>query len=339
MKSFPAILSLLLALSVFGCESPSNTLPMPKGPPRYPRPVPMAIDPKLQAAARAQIRQSLHSNDEIIRSHALETLAEDNLPDWSTEIVDALGDQSSLVRKSAALAAGQLKVTAAAARLPELLDAESNARAGEATHATQERIAAIFALHRLGNTSYSHELEKTLEDPRPQVRGDTAMVLGLIGDKSAIPLLIPVLHTDIEPNIRLQAADSLWRMGNEDGEDALITFTISSYTSDEMLAAMALAAPRDTQVLGHIQGLFSSDYLEVRLVAARACAMLGDGEGYGVAMEGAESVDPRQRALAALVYGAIARPDSQPRLAKLLKDTNEEVRIAAAGALVAIGQK
>jgi HEAT repeat protein len=101
-----------------------------------------------------------------------------------------------------------------------------------------------------------------------------------------------------------------------------------------MLALLALAAPRDQRVLGHIQGQLTNDYDEVTLIAARAAGMLGSDDGYGVALKGARSGDPRQRMLAALAMGAIGRPDSQSSLSVLLRDTNQDVRISAATAIL-----
>jgi HEAT repeat protein len=329
---------------MFGCQhnkdkdKPTFSPPPPKGPPRYPRAVPTPIDPVLQSAAKSEVKTALHAPDKLIRAHALETLAEQHMTDWSPQIIDALGDQASLVRKAAALAAGQLQIAAAASHLPALLDAETTAAPDGAMNAMQEHLAAIFACHRLGNTTYSHELEKTAFDPRAQVRGDTAFILGLIGDKSAIPLLIQMLHQDADVNVRLEVAEALWRMGDEKGEEALIEATVSGVASDIMIAIPALAQPHDTRLLGNIEGLFSNEYPEVRLECARAAGVLGSDIGYGEALAGADSVDPRQRALAAMAFGSIGRPDAQKVLAKLLKDQDPDVRLAAAGALIQIGQ-
>ena len=62
--------------------------------------------------------------------------------------------------------------------------------------------------------------------------------------------------------------------------------------------------------------------------------MIGSDEGYGVALKGASSTDPRQRLLAALAFGAIGRSDAQETLANLLKDDNTDVRVAAATAIL-----
>jgi len=61
---------------------------------------------------------------------------------------------------------------------------------------------------------------------------------------------------------------------------------------------------------------------------------LGSDDGYGVALRGAKSTDPKIRLLAALALGAIERPDAQDELAILLRDANPDVRLAAAAAIL-----
>ena len=73
------------------------------------------------------------------------------MTDWSPEIIGALGDEKSLVRKAAALAVGQLKITAAADHLQPLLDAEAAANArGARSMPRRSASPPFFALHRLG---------------------------------------------------------------------------------------------------------------------------------------------------------------------------------------------
>jgi HEAT repeat protein len=74
--------------------------------------------------------------------------------------------------------------------------------------------------------------------------------------------------------------------------------------------------------------------IEVRLVAARALGMLGSDEGYNLAMENLASREMRTRYLAAMAVGAIARADAQGPLGGLLKDADEDVRLAAASSIL-----
>jgi HEAT repeat protein len=337
MKYSAILVTCITAFTLLGCEGKATHMPgMPTPPPPYPKAVSMPIDPALQKQARAEIQSAIHSNDPIIRVHAMETIKDLRLTDADQDVIAALRDRSMLVRSAAAMTVGELQIKAAADQLPELLQADPDT--GNAISVEMERLAAIFAMHRLGNTKYSHEFEKTAFDPEPHIRGQTAFILGLIGDKSAIPILIAILQKDKDPNVKLQAGEALWRMGDERGEDALLSGTVSSYASDKMLALLGLAEPRNTIVLGHIEGLFCDDYLEVRLVAARAAGMLGSDEGYGVALNGVKNAAPIDRSLAAMAFGAIGRTDAQPTLAKLLKDSDADVRLAAAGALMQIAK-
>jgi HEAT repeat protein len=192
-------------------------------------------------------------------------------------------------------------------------------------------------LHRLGDTSHSHELEKAALAADPRLRGDTALVLGMLGEKSAIPILRSMLK-DNDPKVRLQAAEALWRMGDALGSDGLVAATLSSNPDDRMIALLGLAEPRDTQVLGNVEGLLTDDYVEVGLVAARAAGMLGSDDGYGLALQNVGSPNVARRVFAGMALGAIGRSDAQPALRKLLGDTDPDARLVAAGAILTIGK-
>jgi HEAT repeat protein len=237
--------------------------------------------------------------------------------------VSGLADDAGVVRFAATLASGELKLPNARPYLARMLDDVD----------PSVRVGARFALHRLGDKSHSHDLETYAKDPSPRTRGDTALVLGLIGEPTAANVLIPML-ADNNAAVRLQASEALWRLGNEAGLERLVSYSVSGHPDDVMIALTALAGPRDRRVLGHITGNLTSDYEEVSLVAARAAGMLGSDAGYGVALKGMKSRDPRQRMLAALAFGAIGRTDAQQHLGNLLKDPDADVRIAAATSLL-----
>jgi HEAT repeat protein len=195
-------------------------------------------------------------------------------------------------------------------------------------------IAVRFALHRMGNTTYSKDLEKSARDPQWQVRATTAIALGLMEEPTAARVLLPMLH-DAEAPVRLQAAEALWRLGNANGLRALVAGVSSAYADDQMVSILALAGPKDRRVLGHVRGALTDDHTEVGLVAARAVGMCGSDEGYVIAVDGTKSKDPRQRSLAALALGAIGRSDAQSYLGNLLKDKDApDVRLSAAQALL-----
>jgi len=321
---------LLIALTFLGlcsCASQSQRWVLSTPPPEAP-PVPPAaatpLHPDLRALARQVLLAEVGADNGTLRSNAIEALGDADPADAIGPTLDGLSDPDPDVRFAACMVVGQLHITRAYERLLHMHDSDESAVV---------QIAVRYALHKLGDTRFSHDLEKFAASPSPEIRGKTAMVLGLLGEPSAVVLLEPMLRDPSEP-IRLQAAESLWRLGNEDGLKALAAYAISGYPDDAILATLAMAAPRNQQLTGQIRGNLTSDFPEVRLATARALGMLGSDEGYTIAVRYTTSLDPRQRFLAALALGAIGRSDAQPKLAPMLHDANPAVRIGAATAIL-----
>ncbi|HEY7119906.1 MAG TPA: HEAT repeat domain-containing protein [Tepidisphaeraceae bacterium] len=300
-------------------------VPAPKQPPAPPPIHNVPLDPSLQAAARAQLDAALGSNDPFIRSHAIEALNQTAGVQARGVYLNGLKDPSSQVRFTSAMAIGQLQIADARDELLQLVN-DPNARV---------RIAVRFALHRLGDTSYTKDLEQTAKEPLVwQIRADTAMVLGMLKEPTAVRVLRP-MQRDPQAAVRIQVAEALWRLGDEQGLRNLVAATQSAYPDDQMVALMGLAAPKDTRIMGHLRSSLTADYPEVCLVAARAMGMLGSDAGYAIAADLARSRDANQRMLAALALGAIGRPDAQPLLADLLKDRDSaDIRLCAAQAIL-----
>lgn len=326
------LLCLTLTLAIAGCANDraaseakdgQKLARRPKLPPTYPVAKAVPRDPALHAQAVAELLAAARSTDVMLRAHAIEGIKDANVTEGYPAILNAMEDRYPMVRFAACLAAGELRLPdARAAALLRLSDSNESVQVG-----------GVFVLHRLGDHRYSHTLEKTAVAPDPRLRANTALVLGLLGEPSA-KIVLDVMLRDATPAVRLQAAEALWRLGDRDALEYLITATISRYPDDQMIAASALAAPRNPQISEHLRGMLVSEYFEVSLVAARGMGLIGSDEGYGVAMRGAESSEPRQRQLSALAFGAIGRMDAQNILAKLLKDADADVRVAAAQAIL-----
>lgn len=322
----------LVSVGLIGCVAP----PPPKesrpvvlrfpAPPKPPEVAPrqnVPLDAALRARAREQIAASARSSDTVTRCQAIEA-AQNGLGMEGTEIILAgLDDPKPLVRFAAALAAGGLRLEPARPKLIVLAeDADPNVR-----------IAVRYGLHRLGDYSRSHDLEQLSVFPDPYVRRNVVMVLGLLGEKSAVRILWP-MQRDSDGAVRIQVAEALWRLGNESGLNNLAALVVSEAPDDQIIAVLALASAGDSRVRGYPRGKLTTPYDEVNLAAARALGMLGSDEGYGVAMKGVRSSDGRQRGLAALALGAIGRADAQPALSALLDDKEESVRLAASLAVL-----
>jgi HEAT repeat protein len=321
-----AALAAVLLCGTIGCGGPDLRGRMPgppPPPPRYPPARNVPLDPQLRTEAHRELESDFHSQNPEIRSHALESLRNSGGAASARDVLAALSDPAPEVRYGACLAAGELQLKDAHDTLLRLVDD------GDAA----VRVAARFALHRIGDFRHSHELEQLSRDPEARVRGTTAMVLGMIGEPSAIKLLEPMRH-DPHPAVRQQAATALWQLGSPQGRDDLIGWEFSVYQDDRMIGLLGLAAPHNRDVIQHIRSQLVSEWPGVSLAAARGMGMLGSDEGYGVAQTGARSSDPRDRIQAALAFGAIGRSDAQEILRSLLQDSNPNVRIAAAEAIL-----
>jgi HEAT repeat protein len=333
MKSLRLLVLLSLALAGAACSGRGGNkelfggreLPPPKEPPAVPARKDEPVDPALLAAARQQLVTAAAAEDPVLRENAMEAVR--RLKDASARdiILKGLEDPMRIVRFRAALAAGEQRLADARPQLEAMADVND----------PHLRIAVIFALHRLGVTEYSHDLEQTATNPEPGVRADTALVLGLLGEPSALKIL-KVLARDSNPVVRQVAWEAMWRLGDQSRVDELVGLTISKYADDQMLGLLALAAPRNETVREHVRTGLTSDHTETSLVAARAMGQLNSDEGYGVALKGAQSGEGRHRFLAALAFGAIGRTDAQPVLRNLLKDKDQRVRVAAAAAVLEI---
>jgi HEAT repeat protein len=323
----PFFASLALLSACANKTAPATNPPPPRQVPSAPTAASTPLDPALRESARQVILSDVRSDDEYLRANAIEALSRVDPNDAQEPILKGLSDPAPSVRYTAAIAAGELKIKLAYTPLLAMVKDGS----------LQVQVAVRFALHMLGDTRLSHELEKYARDFDSKVRASTVQVLGMMGEPSAANVLVPMLK-DPAPSVRIQAAEALWRLSDEQGLEDLVAYSISQYPDDQIIAVLGLAEPHDQRVIQHVRGALTSDYIEVSLVAARAMGMLGSDEGWNVAVPKATADDPRQRGLAALALGAIGRPDLQPVLAPMLKDVNPSVQLAAATAILQLHQ-
>jgi HEAT repeat protein len=303
--------------------------PPPKEAPAVPPRKDVPVDRSLLASARQEVLSAASSNDPALRESVMVMCRGLKDPAAREVILKGLQDETAVVRFQAALAAGDHRLAEARPLLEPMAAAED----------LHLRVAVVYALHRLGVTDYTRELERTAIHPEPGVRADTAMVLGLLGEKSAIRndrSILRVLARDSEPLVRQRAWEAIWRLGDTSTVDELVGLSMSRFADDQVLAVQALAGPRNSSVREVIRNCLTAEHAETSLVAARAMGQLGSDDGYGVALKGAKSGEGRQRFLAALAFGAIGRTDAQPTLKKLMADRDPRIKLAAAAGLLEI---
>lgn len=326
MAAVVSVVGVAVGCAASGRE-PTHMPPPVAPPPAAPAARATPINADLAVSAQKELTAALKSSDPLMRMHALEVVRE-TAPDGQEQAaLAALADRDAGVRFAAAMVCGERRIAGAKSRLLLLATDPS----------VNVQVAARFALHRLGDTRLSHDLEKTARDPSQFVRRDTALVLGLLDEKSALNILRPLRH-DLDVGVRQQALESMWRLGDESALEEIVALTVSRYPDDQMFGLLALAAPRLQRVRGHVRAKLTADYPQIALVAARAMGMLGSDDGYTVAINGAKSKDPEERFHAARALGAIGRTDAQPTLGRLLEDGDPHVRLVAAASLLQLGR-
>ncbi len=317
---------IVLLLLVAGCQSgdpkPLRADPLPEVPPV----VATERDEQLLSDAIDFVVTSGKSEDPQFRANAAE--AAESLPtSTATELlVPMLQDEDPVVRFTAMMAIGRQRLGG-----QQLWGPLADLVRGPSPNG---RVAAMFALHRLGNTSFSQGLANSTKSTDPVVRSHAALALGLTGAPSAARVLEPML-ADPDATTRLTAAEALWRLGDQDGRDRLMEASLSGFSDDSVIGTLALGVHPDPAVFAMLMGKLTDDYDEVQLAAARALGMLGSDAGFGLARGFTASEVPRQRGMAAAAMGSIGRADAQPDLARLLyNDEDPNVQLAAAAAIL-----
>jgi HEAT repeat protein len=309
---------------------PYKDPPPPKQIPAAPPKQAVALDQSLATTARQEVSDALRSSDPLLRTQAIEALRNTTGPEATREVMHSLDDTATSVAFAAAMLAGEMKISDALPKLRVMADDPD----------PRLRVAALFALHKMGDTRRSQELVRLAASQDSHVRHRVALALGLLGEKSAIDKVIRRLRADPDPLVRQQALEAMWRLGDEEALKPLVALTASGFADDKIVGLLALAAPRRQLVRQHVRALLAGEDVqtEVTLVAARAMGMLGSDEGYKIAADATASKDPQQRFLAAVALGAIGRPDAQDALRRLLSDPVPNVQLAAASAVLQLNK-
>jgi HEAT repeat protein len=278
------------------------------------------------------------SKEPDIRANCVEAL-QPLTDDRSLDVIEqGLHDPDWVVRFASCMACGHRKVKTLGPVLQSMAVTDPNENV---------QVAAIYASARVGNTTSMGRLAETLSGPDVSVRANTALVLGLLGDKSAIPLL-QSRAKETEPRAKFEITAALARLGDPSGITALVAFSVSKYVEDRIFAMSTwpeIDNPDAADVLlsglqdpmpgiknpSHEVRLMSA---RIQLTAARGLGKLGNRAGRKVAVEGISDANPEIRSLAALALGNILDPSEDGALVHMLSDPDERVRVAAAGAII-----
>ncbi len=297
---------------------------------------PVVNERDLVERARATLIGATHSHMPLLRSHAIEALAEADQSSGINMILEGLNDEYWGVRFTACMSIMQLKYTPAKTRLIKLVSNDPD---------RSVQAAAAGALNVLGDTRFTSILGRTLFDKNVIVRRNTTTVLGRMGKPDALRLLRAAMN-DEDMSVRLQALEAMTLLGNPKAQRLMIGYCQSVYDDECILAILTIGRAKIEAGGNQVAYVYDRSpvprRLGMKLVAARTLAMLDDYRGKQVALDALRyrSGPPAQSAgirnLAAMALGEMADKAALPALRQALNDPDPDVQIAAALAILKI---
>lgn len=317
-----------LMLLPLGCEEPLQSGLTPK--------VTEATDiDGLTVQAYRIIMDSLSDQDPAIRANAIEVVAQTGQIKLVPKVQRLLGDEFAPVRFNAALAIGDLEYSFGARGLTQLFkDRDSNVK-----------IAACYAMIKLGAPKYRQVLRKAITSTDQTVRANAAYLLGKSRDREALKLLYWAMRDkdSVDDKVIYQAAESIATLGDDRIYPQLWTMLLSIYADVRVTGVRTMGALGTQDARNALVRMLSDKVLEVRLAAAEQLGMLGDPIGEPEVLDvfqrkltaGMPPVDrERVNVLTVLAIGRIATPALMKHLPQFLNDKSKAVRIAAARAVL-----
>lgn len=261
------------------------------------------------------LKQAATSDDPPLRIQALESLQAVAPAEGLPYIIDNIDNGYAGVSFAALMSAGAMQEK----RCVE----KARIRAEDSD--PHVRIAAIYALHRMGDTKRTSELgELLMKHPDARVRANAAVAIGRMGEKGSASLLRTANQREKKDVVKMQIREALAMLHDQHATEELI-FAGFSAVPDQSLPAMAFLAEAGND---RAEDLFrlrlrKADIPEQRLIAARGLGKLGNDAGYDVACahlyfkspqrnrrnDPPEQQIARIRSLAALALEAIKDPE------------------------------
>jgi HEAT repeat protein len=285
---------------------------------------------------------------QVIQCNALESLAAVNVEGAGMELAQALRDPHLPVKFAAAMGLGDLGYEPA---LPVLLEMAKDPQVNPKLLA-----AVIYALHRLGDDTYTGELGRLLYQEDKSIRATAILVMGKMGESGAIPLLRNVQEEDKRDVVQLQVVEALAELGDERSIIQLEPWTKSQYIEDRLIAIEALGKVNNPRVLALLQKIYEDSRQDpiVRVATIRAMANLYRCVGFEPALQAAQNpggvllqargakaklppADVRTlQVLSVLALGKLNNVQAVPTLQGLLKSPDGVVRVSAARSILTL---
>ena len=290
------------------------------------------------------LKRAAFSDEPVVRMQAIEAMQEVAPREGFQYIEGNLNNGYAGVCFAALMAVGTLREASVLDRVRTLAeDSDPNVR-----------IAALYALHRLGDKKRTGELSEFLVKNRDaRVRANAALAIGRLKEPGSAHVLNLALRREQKDAVKLQIMEALALLGDTNGIERLLFAGHSAAPDQSALALMFLAnaEAEEAEELFRYR-LDVADQPEIKLQAARGLGKLGQDDGLDLALahlffnspDRSRKNDPpeqqivRIRALAALALEAIGSPLSLAALHRAFNQAGQPdlVRLAIARAAVAI---
>ena len=302
--------------------------------------IPVSNSSDLVRNARLVLDEASRNSDKSLRAHAIESMQYD-MTIFEPGVRRGLADREPSVRFVSAMSVAKLRMPGAGPLIEPLkLDPNESVQA-----------AAILALTRCGTQTNPSPLAKMILSQSAELRGNTAMVLGELGNKSALIMLKEATRQPMSRAnpaavriVNLQIAEAMVQLGDQSEIEPIhaALFFRSDQSECIELACEIASRLHDQGSLPMLQRLVEADGgdirpIEIRLFAAIAACKIMQSPPIGLAGLGVScSHDPnvRVRTLAAKLLGVVGGADTESVLSRLLRDREPEVQVAAAGSIL-----
>ena len=330
------------ALAASGCFGPTGLQTDPK---------------KARIDARDALRQAAESPDRFARSAALEAMAEVWGPAASGSYMEGLNDPYPNVRFAAAMAIGDVRYAPARATLRTMAQFKTEG----AERDKRAYVGVLYALYRLGDTRHTRDLGKLLFDREENVRANVAMVMGKMGEPSAVGPLRTLAYQEQKAEVRVQAWAAMAVLGDERSVMSIEARARVPFPLDSQLVALqALGRLKTRSSIGQLRRVLSSSRQppQARVRAAESLARISETDDYGYQFCLASVRQPREvmaaaikkatgevgkieardvamlRELACTALGWMGRPPAIDALHPLLRDSDARIRVVAARSIL-----
>lgn len=288
--------------------------------------------------------QMADSSDPFLRANAIEALQP--VPERVLLLVQkGLNDPATVVRFASLVTIGKLKFDSLGSQTVKYFDDPS----------LNVQVAAIYAAHETGQNAPLSKLSHFISSQYPSVRRNAALILRLLGDPSAIPMIIDLATRRTRKSTpqqlalaRIDAAQTVVELGDESEIEVIRAAAYSGYPEVRVIAILALGQLEDRIMQPAVEQIMRhgmpEQAPEVSLAAAQALADMGDSSGLplmlkyaqtqAIEFDGNKYPTTALRAQAAAGLGYLKAPQAAQMLAKLLDDPAPQVRIAAAAEII-----